>query len=72
MSADPPSVRVVRGHASDEEVAALVAALAVVAARQRTERRPQPARSWWARPSRNIRPPLGPGRGSWLASGYPR
>ena len=55
-------LRIVRGDATPEEIAAIVAALASVAARARRAGRAKVTtfRSLWARPSRNIRPPLGP------------
>jgi hypothetical protein len=76
---DQRPLRIVRGDASPEEVAALVAALGLVAARVAAERdaadaakRRSSTRSLWARPARNIRPPLGPSPGAWRASGFPR
>jgi Acyl-CoA carboxylase epsilon subunit len=70
-------LRVVRGDATAEEIAALVAALALVQTRAAADakaaaERRTPSRSLWARPARNIRPPMGPGPGAWRASGLPR
>jgi Acyl-CoA carboxylase epsilon subunit len=69
-------LRVVRGEPTEEEVAALVTALSLVAARAAAERaaaaRRTTVRSLWALPVRNIRPPLGPRPGAWRASGFPR
>jgi hypothetical protein len=71
---DDRPLRIVRGDATPEEVAALVAALAAVAARAEASRprKVTTFRSLWAKPSRNIRPPLGPSAGAWRASGFPR
>ncbi len=77
---DERPLRIVRGDATPEEVAALVAALGLVSARVNAEReaaaaaakRRTGAKSLWARPARNIRPPLGPSPGAWRASGFPR
>jgi Acyl-CoA carboxylase epsilon subunit len=68
-------LRVVRGDASDEELAALVAALSVVAAREAARAEAAAKRrtpSLWARPGRNIHTPLEPGPGAWRASASPR
>lgn len=66
-------LRIVRGDATPEEIAAIVTALASVAARASTRsRKVTTFRSLWAKPSRNIRPPLGPSAGAWRASGFPR
>ena len=61
-----PVLRVVRGDATPEEVAAL---LAVVAARAARRAPPRPARSGW--PGHPLRAPLHPGPGAWRASGLP-
>lgn len=66
-------LRVVRGRPSDEELAALVTALATraaayaAAARHATE---QP-RSVWADPARRLRVPLPHGPDAWRRSGLP-
>jgi hypothetical protein len=75
VTAEPeqPLIRIVRGEATPEEVAAIVAALASVTASSATRsRKITTFRSLWAKPSRNIRPPLGPSPGAWRASGFPR
>ncbi|MBM3689478.1 MAG: acyl-CoA carboxylase subunit epsilon [Actinobacteria bacterium] len=60
---------VVRGNATDAEVAAVVAALAVMReARAKIARR---QRSLWSLPSRQTRPPLSPGPGAWRACALP-
>ena len=75
---DERPLRIVRGEATPEEIAALVAALGLVSARLAAERdavvakRRTRSTSLWAKPARNIRPPLGPSPGAWRASGFPR
>jgi Acyl-CoA carboxylase epsilon subunit len=67
---DAPPLRLVRGRATPEELAALVAVLA--AAGGGTEpRRPAPI-SQWADRQRLARVPLSPGPGGWRASAFPR
>ncbi len=69
----PPSLRVVRGDATDEEVAALVAVLTAAAG-------PAPGgggdgtsgRSAWSEPARSVREPLPHGPSAWRASAWPR
>lgn len=72
-----PALRVIRGDASAEEIAAL---LAVVMARSR---RPAPGTaagtaagerpiSVWSDRARALRRPLYPGPGAWAASGWQR
>ncbi|MBV9208876.1 MAG: acyl-CoA carboxylase subunit epsilon [Actinobacteria bacterium] len=66
-----PSLRVVRGDATPEEIAALVAVLMTRSAG--TEAAP-PARSGqnsWSDRSRLLRRPLSPGPGAWRRSGLP-
>ena len=65
-----PVLRVVRGDASDEELAALVAVLA--AAGGATEEPPAPARSRWAARQALVRRPVTPGPGAWRSSGGPQ
>lgn len=64
---DRPLLRVVRGDAAPEEIAALVAVLAARAAPEPAER---PARDTggWAHPSRLLRRPLTAGPGAWRAT----
>lgn len=64
-----PLLRVVKGHPSPEELAALVA----VVARQRPSEvieHPLKPRSEWGRPSRAVRRPLRIGPGAWRASAW--
>ena len=66
-----PVLRVVRGDATPEEIAALVA---VLLARAGDAEAPGPARSvpgFWADRSRLLRRPLSPGPGAWRRSGLP-
>ncbi|NAS24553.1 acyl-CoA carboxylase subunit epsilon [Herbidospora sp. NEAU-GS84] len=63
-------LRIVRGDATPEEVAALVVALRHISLTE-PEREPSPPR--WRAPSRRMRgnvPPR-PGKGTWRASGLP-
>ena len=61
-------LRLLRGEATPEEVAAVVAVLSAV-----SEGTPQPAprhTSQWASRERAVRRPLSPGPGAWRASGW--
>lgn len=64
-----PLLRVVRGDATAEEVAAVVAVLAALRPAGPPARRPAPG---WAAPHRQVRrtPPHGPG--GWRSSALPR
>jgi hypothetical protein len=68
-----PPLFVIKGDASDEEVAALTAVLqamaASAAAARAAEKRPRPE---WSAPRRGLRKPLFHGPGGWRASGLPR
>ena len=67
----PPRLRVVRGNATPEEIAALVAVLLIRAGETGAG---QPARSGqgnWSDRSRLLRRPLSPGPGAWRRSGLP-
>jgi hypothetical protein len=63
-----PVLRVVRGDATAEEIAALVA---VLLSRAGDEVGPATARSAWADRSRQLRRPLHPGPGAWRRSALP-
>ena len=68
--ADRPPMRLVRGDATPEEVAAVMAVLSAVSAGA-----PEPAprhTSQWSSPARALRRPLSPGPGAWRASSWPR
>ncbi len=70
QSGDKPMLRIVRGDATAEELAALVA---VLAARSGSVPEPEPEpRSLWRDRSAAVRAPLLHGPGSWRASGLPR
>jgi hypothetical protein len=63
-----PILRVVRGEPTDEELAALVAALAVV----KPAESPRPARRCaWSDRSAALRKPLHPGPAAWRNSALP-
>ena len=67
---DPPLLRVVRGgEPTDEELAALIAAVATAAV---TTDEQEPAPSQWAARADRLRRPLRPGPGAWKASALPR
>ena len=67
--AGEPVLRVVRGDATPEEIAALVA---VLLSRSDDAGAPSPsARSAWADRSRQLRRPLRPGPGAWRRSALP-
>jgi acyl-CoA carboxylase epsilon subunit len=67
--AAPPVLRVVRGDATPEEVAALVA---VVASLGVSEPPPRPTRPEWNAPHRLVQPPIHARPGGWRASTLPR
>jgi hypothetical protein len=69
-----PYLRVVRGDATPEEVAALVATLAAVAAaraRAADSVRPVPVASNWNARTRLLRAPVRPAAGGWRRSALP-
>jgi hypothetical protein len=71
VEGDRPLLRVVRGDATPEEIAALVA---VLLARSADAGAPGPARSVknaWSDRSRQLRRPLSPGPGAWRRSALP-
>ncbi len=73
MNGDPapkPALRVVRGDATPEEIAALVAVL--LSRPGHDEALPVPARSAWADRASQLRRPLHPGPGAWRRSALPR
>jgi len=65
-----PVLRVVRGDATAEEIAALVAVLLSRPAADDAE--PAPSRPAWADRSRALRRPPHPGPGAWRRSALPR
>ena len=64
-----PFLRVIRGDASAEEIAALVAVLSSLGGAEEPAPRPRPE---WSAPWRRARAPLTAGPGAWRASGLPR
>ena len=67
-----PVLRVIRGDATPEEVAALVAVLmSRAAAAASAQQAPSQARSAWSDRSRLVRGPLSPGPGAWRRSVLP-
>ena len=71
MTGGEPFLRVVRGDATEEEVAALVAVLASLGS-NRAAGRPAPRRTEWNAPHRLHRRLLPHGPGGWRASAFPR
>ena len=67
--ASEPALRVVRGDATPEEIAALVAVL--LSRPGADEEPPAHARSAWADRSSQLRRPLRPGPGAWRRSALP-
>ena len=66
----PPPLRLVRGDATPEEIAALVAVLSAASAAG--DPAPPRPRSQWASRERAVRQPLAPDRGAWRAYAFPR
>ncbi|MDQ4092828.1 MAG: acyl-CoA carboxylase subunit epsilon [Actinomycetota bacterium] len=62
-------IHIVRGEPSNEELAALIAALAAVTSTAAGQ--PQTPRSAWADPVHRLRTPLQPGPRAWRASARP-
>jgi hypothetical protein len=65
-----PVLKLVRGNATEEELAALVAVLAAMGNHQE-EQPPRPGPEW-AAPHRKTRTTLPHGPGGWRSSGLPR
>jgi hypothetical protein len=65
-----PPLRLVRGDASPEEVAALLAVLSAASAGE--PEAPTRHTSQWSSPARAVRRPIAPGAGAWRASAWPR
>ncbi len=66
-----PALRVIRGDASAEEIAAVVAVLMARAADSGEPDAGSPVRSAWSERSRLVRRPLHPGPGAWRRSALP-
>jgi hypothetical protein len=73
VTAGAPYLRVVRGNASAEEIAALISTLtAIAAARSSAPPAGQPPVSHhWNSPARLLRTPLHPAVGGWRRSALP-
>jgi Acyl-CoA carboxylase epsilon subunit len=67
-----PVLRIVKGDATAEEVAALVTVLSARAAGAAAAERPAPRRSEWAGHERRMRRPVHPSPNGWRASAFPR
>lgn len=65
----PPLLRVVKGDATPEEIAALVAVVASLGAAAPAAARRTPA---WQAHHRKVRAPLAHGPGGWRSSALPR
>jgi hypothetical protein len=70
---EAPFLQVVRGDATAEEIAALVAALTAVAARSSgvDESEPGPVRNEWNDKARLMRSPVHPSPAGWRRSALP-
>ena len=64
-----PLLRVVKGDATEEEIAALVGVLASLGTTSAPSARRTPE---WQAPRRRVRPAMAPGPAGWRASGLPR
>jgi hypothetical protein len=68
-----PTLRLVRGDAQPEELAALVAVLSARATgSEGTGAARRPAGGRWSNPAALVRRPARPGPGAWRASGLPQ
>ena len=65
-----PPLRLVRGDATPEEVAALLAVLSAASAGGEQQPAPRHTSEWSSR-QRGVRRPLHPGPGAWRASAWP-
>jgi hypothetical protein len=66
-----PVLRVIRGDATPDEIAAVVAALLVASAASDAPPPARPAPSAWSDRSRLLRRPVHPGPGAWHRSALP-
>jgi hypothetical protein len=66
-----PPLRLVRGDATPEEVAALLALLSAASAGGDAKPAPRHTSQWGSR-ERGVRRPPQPGPGAWRASAWPR
>jgi hypothetical protein len=65
-----PTLRIIRGDATPEEIAAIVAVLALRS--QPAAPEPSRTRSLWADKGRMMREPIFPSSGGWRRSAFPR
>ena len=72
LPAERPPLISIKGDASPEEVAAVVAVFQALASAAASASPPPRRRSQWADPSHMHRRPLHAGPGGWWASGLPR
>jgi len=70
--ADPPPLRLVRGRATPEELAAVVAVLAAAGAGADAGTPPPAPVSAWTDRARLVRAPVSVGPTGWRASAFPR
>ena len=70
--AERPPLISIKGDATPEEVAAVVAVFQALASAQASAAPAPKQRSQWADPSRMHRRPLHAGPGGWWSSGLPR
>jgi hypothetical protein len=68
---DQPTLRLVRGEAGPEELAALLAVLSAHGGSEGAPDQPAPRIGRWADPASAVRRRLDPGPGAWRASGLP-
>jgi Acyl-CoA carboxylase epsilon subunit len=69
---DEPTLRLVRGDAEPEELAALLAVLSARGGPDDADERPAaPLNGRWADPASSVRRRLDPGPGAWRSSGLP-
>jgi Acyl-CoA carboxylase epsilon subunit len=66
----PPTLSVLRGEPTPDELAALLVVLASRQPGQPADRRKPP--SLWSSPGQTLQAPLFPGPAAWRASGLPR
>ena len=66
-----PFLRVVRGDATADEIAALLAVLVTTSAMDGPEPTPEPTNGWTDRAAL-VRAPVRPGPNAWRASAWPR
>ena len=70
--ADSPPLRLVRGRATPEELAAVVAVLAAAGAGAESDTAPPAPVSAWTDRGRLVRAPVSAGPAGWRASAFPR